>query len=188
MKFPRTHRAGKNSLLDDFPDNQYFARSYVNRLWGYLFGIGIIEPIDDIRAGNPATNPELLDYLEDEFIKSEFNVRHVLKLICKSRTYQLSVKTNKWNDDDQINFSHASARRLPAETLLDAIYVVTGSKSKFPGVPAGTRAASLPDSGIKLPDGFLGTFGRPPGNRLASVNGQAGCNSGRSWPWSAGQR
>jgi len=144
------------------PDNRYFARSYVNRLWGYLFGIGIIEPIDDIRAGNPATNPELLDYLEDEFIKSGFDARHALKLICKSRTYQLSVKTNKWNDDDQINFSHASARRLPAETLLDAIYAVTGSKSKFPGVPAGTRAASLPDSGIKLPDGFLGTFGRPP--------------------------
>ena len=144
------------------PDNQYFARSYVNRLWGYLFGIGIIEPIDDIRAGNPATNPDLLDYLEDEFISSGFDAHHVLTLICKSRTYQLSVKTNKWNNDDQINFSHASARRLPAETLLDAIYAVTGSKSKFPGVPAGTRAASLPDSGIKLPDGFLGTFGRPP--------------------------
>jgi WD40 repeat protein len=144
------------------PDNQYFARSYVNRLWGYLFGIGIIEPIDDIRAGNPATNPELLDYLEAEFIKSGFDARHVLNLICKSRTYQLSIGTNKWNDDDQINFSHASARRLPAETLLDAIYAVTGSKSKFPGVPVGTRAASLPDSGIKLPDGFLSTFGRPP--------------------------
>jgi WD40 repeat protein len=144
------------------PDNQYFGRSYVNRLWGYLFGIGIIEPIDDIRAGNPATNPELLDFLEDEFIQGGFNVRHILKLICKSRTYQLSVKTNRWNDDDQINFSHASARRLPAETLLDTIYAVTGSKSKFPGVPAGTRAASLPDSGVKLPDGFLGTFGRPP--------------------------
>ena len=52
------------------PDNPYFARSYVNRLWGYLFGVGIIEPIDDIRAGNPATNPELLDYLTGEFIKS----------------------------------------------------------------------------------------------------------------------
>ena len=88
-------------------------------------------------------------------------MRHVLKLICKSRTYQLSVKTNKWNDDDQINFSHAERPQLPAETLLDAIYVVTGSKSKFPGVPVGTRAF-LPDSGIKLPDGFLGTFGRPP--------------------------
>ena len=68
-----------------------------------------------------------------EFLKSEFSVRHVLKLICKSRTYQLSVKTNKWNVDDQINFSHASARRLPAETLLDAIYVVTGSNRSFRG-------------------------------------------------------
>ena len=167
--YPAKHEVSKDASRREklaawmtSPDNQYFARSYVNRLWGYLFGIGIIEPIDDIRAGNPATNPELLDFLEEEFLKSEFNVRHVLKLICKSRTYQLSVKTNKWNVDDQINFSHASARRLPAETLLDAIYVVTGSKSKFPGVPAGTRAASLPDSGIKLPDGFLGTFGRPP--------------------------
>ena len=144
------------------PDNRYFAKSYVNRLWGYLFGIGIIDPIDDIRAGNPPTNPELLTYLEKEFIKSGFDARAILTLICKSRTYQLSVGTNKWNEDDQINFSHASARRLPAETLLDAVYAVTGSKSKFPGVPQGTRAASLPDSGIKLPDGFLGTFGRPP--------------------------
>ena len=143
------------------PDNRYFAKSYVNRLWGYLFGIGIIDPIDDIRAGNPATNPDLLEYLEKEFIKSSFDVHHVLKLICKSRTYQLSVGTNKWNEDDDINFSHATARRLPAETLLDAVYAVTGSKSKFPGVPQGTRAASLPDAGVKLPDGFLGTFGRP---------------------------
>jgi hypothetical protein len=143
------------------PDNRYFAKSYVNRLWGYLFGTGIIDPIDDIRAGNPPTNPELLSYLEREFIRSGFDVRTVLKLICKSRTYQLSVGTNKWNEDDQINFSHASARRLSAETLLDAIYAVTGSKSKFPGVPQGTRAASLPDSGVRLPDGFLGTFGRP---------------------------
>jgi len=143
------------------PDNRYFAKSYVNRLWGYLFGIGIIDPIDDIRAGNPPTNPELLAYLEKEFIKTGFDVRSVLTLICKSRTYQLSVATNKWNEDDQINFSHSSARRLPAETLLDAVYAVTGSKSKFPGVPQGTRAAALPDSGVRLPDGFLGTFGRP---------------------------
>ena len=142
-------------------DNQYFARSYVNRIWGYLFGIGIIEPIDDIRAGNPPSNPELLDYLENEFIKSGFDVQHITRIICRSRTYQLSVETNKWNADDTINFSHSMPRRLPAETLLDAVYTVTGSKTKFPGVPAGTRAASLPDVGISLPDGFLGTFGRP---------------------------
>src|SRR4029078_10917785 len=78
-------------------DNPYFARSYVNRLWGYLLGVGIIEPIDDIRAGNPATNAEPLDYLTKEFIDSGFDARHVMRLICKSRTYQLSVASNRWN-------------------------------------------------------------------------------------------
>ena len=142
-------------------DNPYFAKSYVNRIWGYLFGIGIIEPIDDIRAGNPATNPELLDYLTTEFVKSGFNPRHVMRLIATSRTYQLSVATNKWNQDDKVNYSHALARRLPAEVLLDSVYKVTGSVSKFPGVPPGTRASALPDSGVELPSGFLTTFGRP---------------------------
>ena len=144
------------------PDNQYFARSYVNRLWGYLFGVGIVEPIDDIRAGNPATNPELLDYLTEEFLKSGFDARHVIALICKSRTYQLSVETNKWNEDDKTNYAHAVARRLPAEVLYDSVSRVLGTVSKFPGVPAGTRAAELSDSGVELPSGFLTTFGRPP--------------------------
>ena len=81
---------------------------------------------------------------------------------CASRrTYQLSVETNKWNADDKVNYAHATARRLPAEVLLDAVYRVTGSTSKFPGVAAGTRAAALPDSGVELPSGFLTTFGRP---------------------------
>ena len=142
-------------------DNEYFAKSYVNRIWGYMTGTGIIEPIDDIRAGNPPSNPELLDWLTKEFTESGFNVRHLVKIITKSRTYQLSVKTNKWNEDDSINFSHAKARRLPAEVLFDSIYRVTGTKSKFPGVPEGTRAAQLPDSGVKLADGFLGNLGRP---------------------------
>ncbi len=143
-------------------DNPYFARSFVNRLWGYLFGIGLMEPIDDIRAGNPPTNPELLDYLTQEFISSNFNVRHVLQLICKSHTYQLSVETNKWNEDDKINFSHALARRLPAEVLYDAVHRATGSISKLPGAKPGARAAELPDSGVDLPSGFFTTFGRPP--------------------------
>ena len=143
------------------PDNVYFARSYVNRLWGYLTGRGIIEPIDDIRAGNPPSNPELLDYLTREFIESNFDTRHILRLISNSRTYQLSVESNRWNVDDTINYSHAIPRRLPAETLYDAIHVTTGARSKFPDLPEGTRAAALPDAGIKLPDGFLGKFGRP---------------------------
>jgi WD40 repeat protein/mono/diheme cytochrome c family protein len=143
------------------PDNPYFARSYVNRIWGYLMGRGIVEPLDDIRAGNPPSNPELLEYLTNEFIEGGFNTRHVITLICKSRTYQLSVETNRWNEDDELNFSHARARRLPAEVLYDAIYRATGATSLFPGVALGARAATLPDVGVDLPDGFLGNLGRP---------------------------
>lgn len=143
------------------PDNEYFARSYVNRIWGYMLGVGIREPIDDLRAGNPATNPELLDYLTEEFVSHKFDVRHIMKLICQSRTYQLSLETNKWNEDDQQNYSHAIARRLPAEVLYDTIHRVVGSKSKIPGVPEGTRASAIPDAGVKLPDGFLANLGRP---------------------------
>ena len=141
------------------PKNQYFARSYVNRLWGYLFGTGIIEPIDDIRAGNPATNPELLDALEKDFVANGFNVQHMLRLICNSRTYQHSISANEWNQDDTINYARAIPRRLPAEVLYDAIHLATGSQQRIPGVPAGFRAAELPDVGVKVP--FLDDFGRP---------------------------
>ncbi len=143
-------------------DNRYFASSYVNRLWGYLLGVGIIEPLDDIRAGNPPTNPELLEFLTQEFVKSNFNVRQLIQLICKSRTYQLALATHKWNEDDKINYSHALARRLPAEVLYDAVLRVTGASPNFPGVKPGTRAAQLPDSAIDVPSGFLANLGRPP--------------------------
>ncbi len=140
-------------------DNRYFASSYVNRLWGYLTGAGIVEPLDDIRAGNPPTNPELLEHLTREFIDSGFNVRHVLGLIAKSRTYQLAVGTNKWNEDDKINYSHALARRLPAEVLYDSVLKVTGSAPKLPG---GQRAQTLADGQSDLPSGFLANLGKPP--------------------------
>ncbi|MHC4878525.1 MAG: DUF1549 domain-containing protein [Planctomycetota bacterium] len=143
------------------PDNQYFAKSYVNRIWGYLMGVGLIEPLDDIRAGNPPTNPELLDELTQKFIASGFNVRELMRTICQSRTYQLSMATNEWNADDKTNYSHAVPKRLTAEALFDAIHRVTGSTPKIPGVAAGTRAAQIPDAGVKLPDGFLSNFGRP---------------------------
>jgi len=142
-------------------DNRYFASSYANRVWGYMMGTGIIEPLDDIRAGNPPSNPELLNWLTKYFIDTGFDVRELMRVICKSRTYQLSIETNKWNSDDAINFSHGKARRLPAEVLYDSIHAVTGASSRFPGVPAGTRAASLPDVGVRLPDSFLANFGRP---------------------------
>jgi hypothetical protein len=142
-------------------ENPHFAKSYVNRLWSYLLGVGLIEPVDDIRAGNPPTNPQLLDALTKDFIDSGFNVRHILSTICKSRVYQHSVETNVWNQDDQLNYSHAIARRLPAEVLYDAIHVATGSVSRLPGLPAGSRAAQLLDSSVDVPGGFLGLFGKP---------------------------
>ncbi|MEK0449147.1 MAG: hypothetical protein RL088_1415 [Verrucomicrobiota bacterium] len=140
------------------PDNRYFASSYVNRLWGYLMGVGLIEPLDDIRAGNPPSNPELLDFLTKEFIGSKFDMRHVLRTICKSRTYQLSIATNRWNEDDKTNYSHALARRLPAEVLYDSVLAVTGAGSRLPG---GVRASMLADSQADLASGFLANTGRP---------------------------
>jgi WD40 repeat protein len=164
VKFTANESASRREQLAAWvtsKDNQYFARSFVNRLWGYLFGIGLMEPIDDIRAGNPPTNPELLEYLTQQFFESGMNVQHMIRLIAKSRTYQLSIETNQWNADDRINYSHAMARRLPAEVLYDAVHRVTGSVTKLPGVKPGARAAELPDSGIELPSGFFTTFGRP---------------------------
>jgi mono/diheme cytochrome c family protein len=143
------------------PDNAYFAKSYVNRMWGYLFGTGIIDPIDDIRAGNPPTNPRLLEHLTKSFIAGGFDMRKVLQEICSSRTYGLAITTGKWNEDDRINYSHALPRRLPAEALYDTLHAVVGSQTAFPGYPAGTRAVQLPDVSSALGGGFLQTFGKP---------------------------
>src|SRR6185503_9229139 len=107
------------------------------------------------------SNPELLNWLTQEFVRSNFDVRHIQRLICQSRTYQLSIATHRWNSDDKINYSHAMARRLPAEVLFDAVLRVTGSAPNFPGMKAGTRAAQLPDSAIDVPSGFLANLGRP---------------------------
>ncbi len=160
-KMPDTKLPRRRQLADWLTSeaNPYFARSFVNRLWGYMFGVGIIDPIDDIRAGNPPSNPELLDALEAEFIRSGFDVQHILAIICKSRVYQHSFKTNRWNEDDDINFSHFTPRRLPAETLYDTIHASLGAPLNIPGAAKGLRAMQLPDAGIKVP--FLDDFGRP---------------------------
>src|SRR3954462_12729638 len=127
------------------PTNPYFAKSISNRVWSYFFGIGIIDPVDDIRASNPASNPELLDALTADFVKSKFDLRHLMRRIATSRTYQLSVASNQWNEDDKTNFSHAMPRRLSAEQLVDAVAVATGYRPQMKGMPAGTRAVEAPD-------------------------------------------
>ena len=141
-------------------ENPMFARAGANRIWSYFMGRGIIEPVDDIRTSNPPTNPELLDALTKDFVDSGFDMKHIMKTITRSRTYQQSIKTNEWNKADTINFSHAVARRLTAEQLLDAIGVATGSRPRFEEVPKNFRAVQLPDSKVK-DDGFLKLFGRP---------------------------
>ena len=143
------------------PDNRFFASSYANRLWGYLTGVGIIEPLDDTRAGNPPRNPALLEYLTREFVASGFNTRHLIQIICQSRTYQLSIRPNKWNEDDKINYSHAIARRLPAETLFDAVFKVTGSIPHISGAKPGELATQLSDPTMDAGSGLLATLGRP---------------------------
>lgn len=165
VQFESAENSTRRQQLADWitsADNRYFVTSYVNRIWGYMLGTGLIEPLDDVRAGNPPSNPELLDYLATRFVESGFDVQDLLREIVTSRTYQLSVATTQWNDDDVLNFSHAKARRLPAEVLYDAIYTVTGAKMNIPGVPEGTRAAALADAATRLPDGFLANLGRPP--------------------------
>ncbi len=143
-------------------DNRYFATSFVNRVWAQLTGVGLIEPVDDIRAGNPPTNPQLLQWLTEDFVAHGFDVQHLIRTICSSRTYQLSPATNEWNQDDRRNYSHALPRRLPAEALYDAVHSVVGSTTHLPGMPPGTRAAALPDSLIDLESGLLSQLGRSP--------------------------
>jgi hypothetical protein len=141
-------------------ENPLFAKSMANRTWSYFFGKGIIDPVDDIRGGNPPSNPALLDALTAEFIKSNFDVRALMRTICQSRTYQLSIIPNKWNVDDTINFSHAQPRRLSAEQMLDAVAVATGVRPQFAGMPTGMRPVEIPD-GIVQGNDFLALFGRP---------------------------
>ncbi len=140
--------------------NPFFAKAIVNRVWSYFLGRGIIEPVDDIRGSNPPINAELLDALEQDFVESGFDLQHLIRTIVASRTYQTGIETNKWNEGDELNFSRYVPRRLPAESLLDAITVATGSRPNFPEVPEDFTAQQLPDPHVGK-GGFLDMFGRP---------------------------
>jgi Protein of unknown function (DUF1549)/Protein of unknown function (DUF1553) len=141
------------------PDNAFFPRSMVDRIWFHVMGRGIVDPVDDFRDSNPSANDELLDALAKDFVAHGYDVRHLLRTILNSRTYQLSARTNEWNQDDNRYFSHATTRLLSAEQLLDAICAATLSPEKFAGMPLGTRATQLPDGEIQHV--FLKTFGQP---------------------------
>lgn len=139
--------------------NGFFARNVVNRYMAYLLGRGLVEPIDDLRATNPATNVPLMDRMAEEFARGGYNLKHLLRDIMTSRLYQLDSQPLPSNAVDDRFYSHYSVKRVPAEPLLDAIDQVTGVLSKFDNMPLGTRAIELPDADGK--DYFLKTFGKP---------------------------
>lgn len=141
------------------PDNPLFARSFANRFWSYFFSRGIIDPVDDLRTTNPPINPELLDALTKDFIAHRFDVRHLMRTIVTSQTYQRSSVANDSNRHDTQNFSHAVPRRIAAEALLDSLVQATGVRENFGGAPAGFSAAQLPDA--EVTSEFLSLFGKP---------------------------
>ena len=141
-------------------DNPFFAKAIANRMWSYFLGKGIIDPVDDIRASNPPSNPALLDALTKDFVGHDFDLRHLMRVIVSSRAYQASIETNEWNANDRDNFSHAIPRRLAAEELMDAVASAAGARPSFAEVPENTRASQLVDPHIGR-EGFLDVFGRP---------------------------
>ncbi len=149
------------------PDNPWFARNVVNRIWFWLMGRGIVHEPDDLRATNPPENPELLDYLAKELVTHNYDLQHIYRLILNSRTYQTSSVPNQWNAWDNRHFSHYPIHRLTAEQMLDAISLTTETYEKFWSIipepfsnwPSGMRAEQISDGNTTCT--FLDLFGRP---------------------------
>ncbi|MGB0774465.1 MAG: DUF1549 domain-containing protein, partial [Akkermansiaceae bacterium] len=158
---PDTSKKTRRELVAGWltsPDNPWFARNVANIIWAHFYGVGIVEPVDDVRISNPPSNPELLDDLAKKLISYNFDFKRLVKDICNSRTYQLSSQTNTSNESDSRNFSHAGIRRIRAEILLDVISQVTNTPNKFKGLPKGARAVQIADGNTSTY--FLNTFGR----------------------------
>jgi len=140
------------------PKNPYFARNLVNIVWAHFYGRGIIDPVDDVRISNPASNPELLDELAKRFTASNYDFKALVRDITNSRTYQLATQANESNASDTVNFAKGSIRRMRAEILLDAINQVTESQDRFNKTPKGMSAVQIADGNVT--SYFLTTFGR----------------------------
>ncbi|WP_417734753.1 DUF1549 domain-containing protein [Rosistilla oblonga] len=143
------------------PENPFFAKALVNRYWKHFFARGLIEPEDDIRDTNPPTNPELLAALEENFLRSGFDLKQLVRTITQSNAYQLSATPNEHNLADRQNYSRFYPRRMQAEVMLDSIDQFTGATTSFANLPAGTRAIALPDNSYNRASPFLKVFGRP---------------------------
>lgn len=140
------------------PRNPFFARNIANIIWAHFNGVGIVEPVDDVRVSNPPSNPELIAALATKLTEYNYDMRKFVRDICTSQTYQRSTKVNDTNAGDKRNFSHAQVRRVRAEVLLDAISQITETPNKFQGLPLGARAVQIADGAVT--NYFLTTFGR----------------------------
>jgi hypothetical protein len=141
------------------PNNPFFAKALVNRMWGHFLARGLVSEADDLRETNPASNPELLDWLAADFVKHKYDVKHIIRTILNSRVYQLSATPTDDNRHDRQNFARYYARRMPAEVLFDAVNSTCGVRGGFSGVSASARAIDLPHEGFG--SYFLDTFDRP---------------------------
>src|SRR5262249_54486027 len=146
------------------PDNPFFARSFVNRVWAHYFGIGLVEPVDGFSVANPPSNEKLLDALARDFIDHRYDIRHLERAVLRSRTYQLSAVPNATNAGDRKNFSHARARRLMAEVVVDVLNSALGVTEDFgPEFPKRIRAVEIASNRVSNPHlaHIFRIFGRP---------------------------
>jgi hypothetical protein len=141
------------------PENPYFTRSIVNRVWANFFGVGLVEAVDDLRTTNPPSNEALFQAACDYLVAHNYDLKELMRAILRSAAYQRSSQTVAGNEPDDRFYSHYYPRRLAAEVMLDAMSQTTESPTEFTGYPKGTRALQLPDSDVV--SYFLSTFGRP---------------------------
>ena len=139
------------------PRNPWFPRAIVNRMVRHYLGRGLVEPVDDFRVTNPASNEALLAALAKDFVDNGYHLKRTARLILNSRVYQLSSEPNDTNRGDAINYSRYYVKRLMAEQLADSITEVTGVPEKYRGHMLGTHAMEIPQG---APSYFLATFGR----------------------------
>ena len=154
--------ADPRSTLADWmltPENPYFAKAMANRVWGQFFGRGIVQPVDDFRASNPPSNPEMLEALADDFAAHKFDLKHLMRRIMQSRLYQLSSVPNETNVQDTQNFSRFYRRRMGAENLEDIVNQVTGVTSEYSNLRLDARKVELWTTIMSSP--MLESFGLP---------------------------
>ena len=149
------------------PRNPYFARNIANIVWAHFLGVGVVDPVDDVRVSNPPSNTELMDELAAHLTEYKYDVRQLVRDITASAAYQRSSKTNETNANDKLNFARAQVRRVRAEVLLDAISQITETPNKFQGLPLGARAVQIADGAVS--NYFLETFGRSKRESVAST-------------------